>query len=125
MSLFSRIGRPLTGVALVAVPLLTLYALTPDDDVDTAANASVSASAVDGQSTAMTSEDLAIEDLSDWSYTKQDDKPKEPKKPKKSPKSANNGVGNGIDPQPPGNPPINDGPGTSPGNPGNKGGANK
>lgn len=32
----------------------------------------------------------------------------------------NNGVGNGIDPQPPGNPPINDGPGTSPGNPGNK-----
>jgi hypothetical protein len=33
----------------------------------------------------------------------------------------NNGVGNGIDPQPPGNPPINDGPGTGPGNPGNKG----
>lgn len=33
----------------------------------------------------------------------------------------NNGVGNGQDPQPPGNPPINDGPGTSPGNPGNKG----
>ncbi|MBE7553234.1 MAG: hypothetical protein HS126_19360 [Anaerolineales bacterium] len=37
----------------------------------------------------------------------------------------NNGVGNGEDPQPPGNPPINDGPGTSPGNPGNQGGANK
>jgi hypothetical protein len=35
----------------------------------------------------------------------------------------NNGVGNGEDPQPPGNPPINDGHGTSPGNPGNKGGA--
>jgi hypothetical protein len=34
----------------------------------------------------------------------------------------NNGVGNGIDPQPPGNPPINDGAGTSPGNPGNQGG---
>ncbi|MBC8247227.1 MAG: choice-of-anchor L domain-containing protein [Deltaproteobacteria bacterium] len=33
----------------------------------------------------------------------------------------NNGVGNGADPQPPGNPPINDGEGTSPGNPGNKG----
>jgi hypothetical protein len=32
----------------------------------------------------------------------------------------NNGVGNGIDPQPPGNPRVNDGPGTSPGNPGNK-----
>src|SRR5262249_15150970 len=32
----------------------------------------------------------------------------------------NNGVGNGVDPQPPGNPPINDGPGTSPGDPGNK-----
>ncbi|TAK91116.1 MAG: hypothetical protein EPO07_19950 [Verrucomicrobia bacterium] len=42
-----------------------------------------------------------------------------PTKPK-----GNNGVGNGIDPQPPGNPPINDGPGTGPGNPGNKGGAN-
>jgi len=41
-----------------------------------------------------------------------------------SPKG-NNGVGNGVDPQPPGNPPINDGPGTSPGNPGNKGGAKK
>ncbi len=34
----------------------------------------------------------------------------------------NNGVGNGLDPQPPGNPPINDGPGTSPGDPGNQGG---
>jgi len=34
----------------------------------------------------------------------------------------NNGVGNGFDPQPPGNPPVNDGPGTSPGNPGNRGG---
>jgi hypothetical protein len=34
----------------------------------------------------------------------------------------NNGVGNGLDPQPPGNPPVNDGPGTSPGNPGNRGG---
>ena len=33
----------------------------------------------------------------------------------------NNGVGNGIYPQPPGNPPINDGPGTGPGNPGNRG----
>jgi hypothetical protein len=31
--------------------------------------------------------------------------------------SGNNGVGNGMDPQPPGNPPINDGAGTSPGNP--------
>ncbi len=37
--------------------------------------------------------------------------------------NGNNGVGNGIDPQPPGNPPINDGPGTGPGNPGNAGGA--
>jgi hypothetical protein len=35
----------------------------------------------------------------------------------------NNGVGNGVDPQPPGDPPINDGPGTGPGNPGNRGGA--
>jgi hypothetical protein len=33
----------------------------------------------------------------------------------------NNGVGNGEDPQPPGNPPVNDGPGTGPGNPGNNG----
>lgn len=32
----------------------------------------------------------------------------------------NNGVGNGLDPQPPGNPPINDGPGTGPGHPGNR-----
>jgi hypothetical protein len=32
----------------------------------------------------------------------------------------NNGVGNGLDPQPPGNPPINDGPGTGPGNPGRR-----
>jgi hypothetical protein len=30
----------------------------------------------------------------------------------------NNGVGNGVDPQPPGNPPVNDGSGTGPGNPG-------
>jgi hypothetical protein len=33
----------------------------------------------------------------------------------------NNGVGNGQDPQPPGNPPINDGSGAGPGHPGNKG----
>jgi hypothetical protein len=31
----------------------------------------------------------------------------------------NNGVGNGEDPAPPGNPNPNDGPGTGPGNPGN------
>ena len=37
----------------------------------------------------------------------------------------NNGVGNGVDPQPPGNPPINDGPGTGPGNPGNRGHGNQ
>jgi len=34
----------------------------------------------------------------------------------------NNGPGNGEDPHPRGMPPINDGPGTSPGNPGNQGG---
>src|SRR5262249_58923680 len=33
----------------------------------------------------------------------------------------NNGVSNGLDSQPPGNPPVNDGVGTSTGNPGNKG----
>jgi len=38
--------------------------------------------------------------------------------------SGNNGVGNGEDPQPPGNPPINDGVGTGKGDPGNKGGPN-
>jgi len=33
----------------------------------------------------------------------------------------NNGLGNGVDPSPPGNPPVNDGPGHGPGNPGNRG----
>ena len=37
-----------------------------------------------------------------------------------NPQNGNNGVGNGIDPPPPGNPPVNDGPGTRPGNPGAK-----
>jgi hypothetical protein len=37
-----------------------------------------------------------------------------------SPTKGNNGVGNGQDGQPPGDPPINDGPGTGPGNPGNR-----
>jgi hypothetical protein len=32
----------------------------------------------------------------------------------------NNGLGNGLDPQPPGNPPVNDGPGRGRGNPGNR-----
>ena len=32
----------------------------------------------------------------------------------------NNGVGNGVDPQPPGKPPVNDGPGSSPGKPDRK-----
>ncbi len=36
------------------------------------------------------------------------------------PVTGNNGVGNGVDPQPPGNPPVNDGPGTGPGAPGNR-----
>jgi hypothetical protein len=39
----------------------------------------------------------------------------------KSHVKGNNGVGNGYDPQPRGNPPINDGLGTGPGNPGSKG----
>jgi hypothetical protein len=34
----------------------------------------------------------------------------------------NNGLGNGPDPQPPGNPKVNDGAGSGPGNPGNGGG---
>jgi hypothetical protein len=33
-------------------------------------------------------------------------------------------VGNGEDPQPPGDPPVNDGEDTGPGNPGNRGGNN-
>ena len=37
----------------------------------------------------------------------------------------NNGVGNGLDPQPPGNPPVNDGAGTAPGDPGNRKGKGK
>lgn len=37
----------------------------------------------------------------------------------------NNGVGNGQDGQLRGNPPVNDGPGTGPGNPGNKGGSKR
>jgi hypothetical protein len=37
----------------------------------------------------------------------------------------NNGAGNGEVPQPPGNPPVNDGPDASPGNPDNKGGENE
>ena len=49
-------------------------------------------------------------------------KPEGPVSPTKP--HGNNGVGNGIDPQPPGNPPVNDGPGTGPGNPGNRGGHN-
>jgi hypothetical protein len=36
--------------------------------------------------------------------------------------NGNNGVGNGPDPQPPGNPPPNDQGGATPGNPGNQGG---
>lgn len=36
----------------------------------------------------------------------------------------NNGVGNGVDPQPPGNPPYNDPPGSGPGDPNNQGGFN-
>jgi hypothetical protein len=39
----------------------------------------------------------------------------------KNHEKGNNGVGNGLDPQPPGNPPINDGSGTGPGSPGNHG----
>ena len=39
--------------------------------------------------------------------------------------NGNNGVGNGVDPPPNGNPPENDGEGTGPGDPGNQGGANQ
>jgi len=52
------------------------------------------------------------------------DKPDTPPcDPPGSKKKGNNGVGNGVDPQPPGNPPVNDGPGTGPGSPGNRGGS--
>ena len=51
-------------------------------------------------------------------------RPDHPGKGKDRPKG-NNGVGNGEDPQPPGNPPVNDGPGARPGKPGNRGGAKK
>lgn len=37
----------------------------------------------------------------------------------------NNGIGNGVDPQPPGNPPVNDGFGNLVGNPGNRRGSNR
>lgn len=43
-------------------------------------------------------------------------------KPKGRPEKGNNGVGNGEDPQPPGKPPVNDGPGSKPGAPDRKGG---
>ena len=46
-------------------------------------------------------------------------------KTKSKKQSGNNGVGNGVDPAPPGTPPVNDGSEASPGSPGNKGGANK
>jgi hypothetical protein len=36
------------------------------------------------------------------------------------PVKGNNGVGNGEDPQPPGNPRVNDGAGTGPGHPGQR-----
>ncbi len=43
----------------------------------------------------------------------------------KDKEKGNNGVGNGEDPQPPGKPPVNDGPGSGKGKPGNKGGDKK
>ncbi|MBI4862082.1 MAG: hypothetical protein HY815_17770 [Candidatus Riflebacteria bacterium] len=49
----------------------------------------------------------------DWEPDEDEEKDKD---------NGNNGVGNGSDPQPPGNPPVNDGAGTGPGNPGNSGG---
>lgn len=46
-------------------------------------------------------------------------------KEKKEKQKGNNGLGNGLDPQPPGNPPCNDCLGGGPGNPDDKGGNNK
>ena len=49
------------------------------------------------------------------------EKPWKEEKPEKDKHAkGNNGVGNGPDPQPPGNPRVNDGLHTGPGNPGNK-----
>ena len=48
-------------------------------------------------------------------------KPWTNEKPRKNKQAkGNNGVGNGLDPAPPGNPRVNDGPGARPGHPGNK-----
>lgn len=58
---------------------------------------------------------LVIDRLDTWAETNG--------KERASPRG-NNGVGNGVDGPPPGNPKENDGPGTRPGNPGNKGGGN-
>ncbi len=75
------------------------------------------------------------DDRKDWKDNRKDDKKEECHKKQddnndrkdkkdhchKNKEHGNNGLGNGIDQQPPGKPPINDGQGTSKGNPGNKG----
>jgi hypothetical protein len=43
------------------------------------------------------------------------EEPEEPEGPSGGGSKGNNGLGNGVDPQPPGNPPINDGEGSEPG----------
>lgn len=61
-----------------------------------------------------------VVDMDAWEYTAA--RLLQPNPTKNGIRHGNNGVGNGVDPPPPGKPPLNDGPGTGPGNPGKKGG---
>ena len=73
-------------------------------------------------STASTANGIAIRELSSTPLNAppaRDRKPDPPIQVDRGPKG-NNGVGNGEDPQPPGNPPVNDGEGSGKGNPGNR-----
>ena len=107
----------LASFVLLSVPVLALFVFgtglsaTPQAEVEMSPVVLV----VDNQTGS------EVVSLKNWSYTGQ--KPHHCS-PSETCRAGNNGVGNGEDPQPPGNPRINDGPGTGPGNPGNKGGIN-
>lgn len=83
------IGGPISAMLLLSVPVLALLALSPWSSASPAKAgkplSDLTANSL--ASGAMTADDLAIDELSDWQYTGKSMKSAKSEKSKKSPKS--------------------------------------
>ena len=96
MQLKHLMGGQISGLLLLSVPVLALLALSPWSSASSSASQFAETATLGdvtdgdqskGAAPRMTSDALAIEDLSDWRYTDKSVKSSKSEKSKKSPKS--------------------------------------